>query len=83
MIAQVLKELPVLLKSAFEPGKIDRVDVLIGYLIPGFRHRQRVSVGDDSFQGLALDASVAVTFDPPSVGDVPTLQRHLFRRLTR
>jgi hypothetical protein len=30
MIAQVLKELPLLLKSGFEPGKIDRVDVLIG-----------------------------------------------------
>lgn len=58
MIPQVLEECLVVLQSCFEPGQIDSVDVLVGREIPGFRHTERVSAVDDSFQGLTFDINV-------------------------
>lgn len=68
MLAQVFEECLVLHQRCFEPGQIGCVDVLVGYEIPGFRHSERVSVGDNRFQGLTFDISIDMTMNALSVG---------------
>ncbi len=78
MLAQVLEECRVLLQSCFQPGNIDRADVLVGCIISGFRHSQRVSLDSDRNGVPAFD--LRSTYESTSCSVRARLcQPHLFR----